>query len=456
MEIIDKTHLLKSNPLDLSYGVTIQDFDGDGKSEIFVATQAGPNHLYKLVDGGFTDCTPQVLRDSDSSGIGVAAADLTGNGLPDIYILNTGTFMGPLTEPDRLFLNEGNLVFREMMEDHPDRNLGAGRSICWTDPLGTMRYGLYLCNYGAPNLLFVNGGGPGAFRNMAAKGAGLGMVMGGRSVISQDFFGKNSVDIFVLNEGGPNLFFRGMGGGQFEEVAEVLGLDDPLCLGSGLQAADLDRDGEVEFLWANWEGPNRLMKRDAAGRYVNVAPESWERPSKARTVIVADLDNDGWEEVFLNNMEEPNRLFRNVEGQLVEVDPGPLLLPDGAGTAASVGDLDGDGMLEIYVAHGESMPQRNRLFSCNPQGHHFVRVQPLTPSGAPAVASRVELLSERPQLRFIDGGSGYLCQMEPVAHFGLGLERTVPPVRITWSDGTCRVLDGLALDDLTQVTYPSG
>jgi hypothetical protein len=198
------------------------------------------------------------------------------------------------------------------------------------------------------------------------------------------------------------------------------------------------------------------MKRDAAGRYVNVAPESWERPSKARTVIVADLDNDGWEEVFLNNMEEPNRLFRNVEGQLVEVDPGPLLLPDGAGTAASVGDLDGDGMLEIYVAHGESMPQRNRLFSCNPQGHHFVRVQPLTPSGAPAVASRVELLSERPQLRFIDGGSGYLCQMEPVAHFGLGLERTVPPVRITWSDGTCRVLDGLALDDLTQVTYPSG
>ena len=33
--------------------------------------------------------------------------------------------------------------------------------------------------------------------------------------------------------------------------------------------------------------------------------------------------------------------------------------------------------------------------------------------------------NSRAQIRFIDSGSGYLCQMEPVAHFGLGNKNVI-------------------------------
>jgi len=42
----------------------------------------------------------------------------------------------------------------------------------------------------------------------------------------------------------------------------------------------------------------------------------------------------------------------------------------------------------------------------------------------------------RTQVRIIDAGSGYLCQMEPVAHFGLGDIVEVESVSVMWTDGT--------------------
>lgn len=47
---------------------------------------------------------------------------------------------------------------------------------------------------------------------------------------------------------------------------------------------------------------------------------------------------------------------------------------------------------------------------------------PRTRFGAFARGAKVVLFTRRSgaHMRIIDGGSGYLCEMEPVAHFGLG------------------------------------
>jgi hypothetical protein len=49
-------------------------------------------------------------------------------------------------------------------------------------------------------------------------------------------------------------------------------------------------------------------------------------------------------------------------------------------------------------------------------------VVPRTRFGAFARGAKVVLYTKKSgaHLRIIDGGSGYLCEMEPVAHFGLG------------------------------------
>merc|ERR1711879_633280 len=114
----------------------------------------------------------------------------------------------------------------------------------------------------------------------------------------------------------------------------------------------------------------------------------------------------------------------------------------GLWNGAAVGDFDGDGMLELIVSHGESGPlQPPYLFKSYLGAEHtYLRILPLTVNGAPARGSRVDLTDPdgRVQVRIIDAGSGYLCQMEPVAHFGLHHYTSVQKVKISWTDGsTC-------------------
>ena len=117
-------------------------------------------------------------------------------------------------------------------------------------------------------------------------------------------------------------------------------------------------------------------------------------------------------------------------------------------------DLDGDGLLELFISHGESGSQPLSLYVTAPNNNHFLRVIPLTQQGGPARGAVVELQGEnRTQRRLIDAGSGYLCQMEPVAHFGLGEEAIPPSLTITWPDGTTWRGQAPAVDGNLTVSY---
>ena len=60
----------------------------------------------------------------------------------------------------------------------------------------------------------------------------------------------------------------------------------------------------------------------------------------------------------------------------------------------------------------------------------------------------------RAQVRVIDPGSGYLCQQEPVAHFGLGSVSAVEAVTVVWPGGQRVVLEGLAVDQQHVISLP--
>merc|ERR1719353_174399 len=117
------------------------------------------------------------------------------------------------------------------------------------------------------------------------------------------------------------------------------------------------------------------------------------------------------------------------------------------GTGAGIADLDGDGRLELLVSHGESASEKLTLYTSNlGKGNKFLRVRPLTAQGGPARGSTVRLHhhSGRAQLQVIDSGSGYLCQQEPVAHFGLGdAKGSMAPVRVVvrYADRTIVAVD---------------
>jgi hypothetical protein len=451
----DRHDLLRVSQPQLNYGIAVTDIDGDGAFEAFVAGFSGPNMVLKWDGTAFDNCAPAMVADPLRRAIGVAAGDINGDGREELYVLNTDTFAGRKRFGDRLFaLRQGTWIdICTLPENQATLNLTAGRSVVCLDRFGVGRYGFFVANYGGPMRLYeLSDAG---LLHDAAPQARLNLVTGGRGLVALPLV-SDRMDVYAVNEQGPNFLFRNQGDGTFEEMAQAYGLDDPDEHGRGVAAFDADGDGRFDLVWGNWEGPHRLCVRAERGHFQHVASPELTMPSRVRTVIAADFDNDGYEEIFFNNIAQPNRLFGQRNGVWVPLDIGAAQEPDGLGTGAAVGDFDGDGRLELLIAHGEMAPQPLTLYHGPDNGNNWLRVLPLTLNGAPARGALVILQAEgRRQRRAIDAGSGYLCQMEPVAHFGLGRAQSVSRVVVRWLDGSVAVVDQPRLNTLLRVPYPA-
>lgn len=451
---INQSHLLLHNPAQLNYGIAVTDVDNDGKFEAVVAGFSHPNLVLKWTGHGFENIAPPTLADPRRQAIGVAAGDLDSDGQEEIYILNTDTFAGQKRFADRLFDGvDGEWIDLFSLPMHQAvLNLTAGRSVVCVDRFGDGRYGFFVANYGGPMCLYELDE-DGRLQD-AAPYAYLNKITGGRSALALPLITPR-MDIFVGNENGPNFLFRNNGDGTFVDVAEEMRIHDPVENARGIAVLDANRDGLFDIVCGNWEGNHRLFVQRASNPFEDFAPADLRTPTRARTVIAADFDNDGYEEIFFNNIGEPNRLFAQKDGVWRAVDIGDALEAGGLGTGAAVGDFDGDGRLELIVAHGESGLQPLTYYHVAHNNNHWLRVLPYTIYGAPARGAVVTIEVEgQTQIRAIDAGSGYLCQMEPVAHFGLGQATQVERVTVRWLDGTAVTIDSPEIDQVIQVEYP--
>ncbi|CAN5605311.1 CRTAC1 family protein [soil metagenome] len=450
----DVSHLIATNPPGLHYGVTAADLDGDGETEFFVCGYGGPNRVLKWINGELRDIAPVELADVGRQAIGVAAADFDGDGREELYILNTDTFAGPKDHADRLFQRSLDDVWSDLFarpEHRNLRNLAAGRSVAAIDRRGTGRYAFFVANYGRP-IRFYELALDGTLTELA-EALGMDLTTGGRGLVVAPL-ASDRPDIFCTNEHGANFLFRNTGLGTFAEVAVEHGLADAVEHGRGVTVLDLDGDGRLDLAYGNWDGPHRLMLRTSRGDYRNIAPPAFAFPSRIRTVIAADFDNDGHEEIFFNNLGESNRLFRIQDGTARMISCGAAEEPLGLGTGAAIADIDNDGILELLIAHGEDAPQPLSLYKVIDAGRNWLRVTARTRFGAPARGATVKaVVNGKPLVRVLCGGSGYLCQMEPVAHFGLGTATKADSISVTWPDGVSITMEDPTTHALIDVSY---
>ncbi|XP_060245711.1 cartilage acidic protein 1 isoform X2 [Meriones unguiculatus] len=483
-----------SNPTQLNYGVAVTDVDRDGDFEIVVAGYNGPNLVLKynraqkrLVNIAVDERSSPyyALRDRQGNAIGVTACDIDGDGREEIYFLNTNNaFSGVATYTDKLFKFRNNR-WEDILSDDVNvargvASLFAGRSVACVDRTGSGRYSIYIANYaygdvGPDALIEMDpeasdlSQGILALRDVAAE-AGVSKYTAGRGVSVGPILSNSASDIFCDNENGPNFLFHNQGNGTFVDAAASTGVDDPHQHGRGVALADFNRDGKVDIVYGNWNGPHRLYLQTSAhgkARFRDIASPKFAMPSPVRTVIAADFDNDQELEVFFNNIayrsSSANRLFRVIRREhgdplIEELNPGDALEPEGRGTGGVVTDFDGDGMLDLILSHGESMAQPLSVFRGN-QGfsNNWLRVVPRTRFGAFARGAKVVLYTKKSgaHLRIIDGGSGYLCEMEPVAHFGLGRDEA-SSVEVTWPDGkmVSRSVASGEMNSVLEILYP--
>ena len=145
-----------------------------------------------------------------------------------------------------------------------------------------------------------------------------------------------------------------------------------------------------------------------------------------------------------------NEKFVTGSGKFEEIKIKNGLETFGLGTGAAVADIDGDGILELLVSHGETGLQPLTLYKADINEFNYLRIKPLTKYGAPARGATVTLKSNmRIHSKTIDAGSGYLCQMEPVAHYGIRENENDIKVEIKWTNGS---ITSLNIKDLNK-TY---
>lgn len=444
----DASHLLVDNPCGLYRGAAVVDLDADGRFEVVVASAGGANRVLAWNGKALRDSTPAGLAIPGHLTVGVAGADVNGDGREELYFLNSDRSDCLFQRCDGAWVN----LF-ELIHNVEFANLTAGRSVAVLDRCGTGRYSLFVANSKGPMLLFEMDH-QNRIRDLARR-LGLDRATGGRALLAAPLFAGPHTDIFANNEGGPNFLFRNLGDGRFEEVAGSCGLQDAGHDGRGITLVDSDRAGQLDLVYGNWEAPHRMYRRVDRGRYRETTPASLARPSRVSTVIAADFDNDGFQELFFNNFGEPNRLLGLRGGSWEELDPAEAAEPSGEGTGAVVGDFDGDGRLELLVTHGDGEPAPISFYRVADPVGHWLRVLPLTAAGAPARGARVSLQAGgRLQLRTIDAGSGYLSQMEPVAHFGLGGLEVTEQVSVLWPDGARRDVAAPRADQTLTLEHP--
>ncbi|XP_011447726.3 cartilage acidic protein 1 [Magallana gigas] len=489
-----KTNWLKNlDTSQLNYGVAVSDVDNDGSLEWIVAGFSGPNFVLKFdratkrLINLAQDHRYSAIADQGGQAIGVCACDIDGDGREEIYFLNTNNaYAGRADYGDSLFKwRNGKYVnlYTDPVNSRMEAKSFAGRSVACIDRLGTGKYSIVIATYsrgGVGNFALVEmdenhpsndvSTGNIVLKNVASV-AKIDKATGGRGLVVGPILGNNGrSDIFFGNEGNPwmgnpgdNFLFKNLGNGSFEDIAEQAEIQDKYNNARGISLADFNRDGLLDIAYGNWEGEHRLfMQYKAVGearKFRNIANRQYAVPTKIRTVIAADFDNNGDTDIFMNNIcshrdpndREPNKLFTVIPNQfnnssdpeIKKMNIGQAKEPRGFGTGAAITDMDGDGVLDLLISHGESQTQPlkvyrvNRDVSRNQAGkYNWVRVFPRTKYGAPARGALVKLTTRTGRIysSVIDGGSGYLCQMEPVAHFGLGEDKPMK-LDVQYPDG---------------------
>ena len=431
----DISDIIENNEPRLSYGVAVSDVNKDNNYEFLVSGFGFKNLALGFKNKKLVNTIDDnIFNDADRKTIGVAACDIDKDGYEEIYFLNTDTYSGEKKYSDRL-LDQKQKKFFDIFEIEKNKkslNLTAGRSVVCVDRNGDGSFGFYVANYGGPTRFYELNND--ILIDKAPK-LKIDRVTGGRAVIAGHILSKNT-DIFAANERGSNFLYKN-NNGSFIELANDYKVQDKYENGRGTTLSDVFYRGQLDIISSNWNGSHRIFALDG-NEFRDIAKPDFNEPTRIRTVISADFDNDGYDEIFMNNIGQPNKLFKILEnGVLQKIDIQVGLEYFGLGTGAAVADIDNDGILELLVSHGETGLQPLSLYKANlKKKFNYIRIQPLNKFGAPARGATVTLVSNlREHSKTIDAGSGYLCQMEPVAHFGLRKGEKIRKVVVQWTNG---------------------
>ena len=335
-------------------GVAIGDLTGNGLPDIYLIGNMTPNRLYEnRGDFYFVDVTEQAgVAGTKPWSTGVSLVDINGNGLLDIYVTNAGIY-GPENHRNELFINNGDGTFTENASEFGLDDPGYGIHALFFDYDGDGYLDMYLLN------------------NSNSSVADFDISENHRQIRDE--------------LGGDKLFRNDRG--FFRDVSKEAGIYSS-DIGFSLSAsiADMTKNGLPDIYVANdFFERDYLYVNNGDGTFSEVLKDQFGSISAASMGSdIADLTNNGWPDIYVSDMlpmtDSRTKMITTYEnwelysdkiryGYHKQLNRNTLQLNNGDGTYSEIGrltntdktdwswavlmaDFDLNGFNDIYVTNG--------------------------------------------------------------------------------------------------------
>ncbi|UCE17277.1 MAG: VCBS repeat-containing protein [Gemmatimonadota bacterium] len=328
-----------------TYQIALGDVDGDGDLDALFANMGFNFSALWLNDGsGYFVNSGQLLT---QQGHGVGLGDLDGDGDLDAFITcaNYGSNNNWYFKPSKIYFNDGTGLFVDSGQDLGDtEDSGNGVHLLDIDTDGDLDVHIYYYHleYTYYHIIYLNDGNGQFYESDITIPNGTELAWG-------DLDGDEDIDVFVREF---DVGFRTMtndGHGLFTELWQI---SDSTVVAGDVGLGDFDGDGDLDALigTGNWErnDSTKVFFNDGTGRF----EEGGQRlnPTQWANFLLGDLNNDGTVDAFVNNILLPNEVWLN-DGQGNFIDSGLRLSGNEPSSKGSLGDLDADGDLDVFVSY---------------------------------------------------------------------------------------------------------
>jgi enediyne biosynthesis protein E4 len=493
-------------------GATFADVNGDGSLDLFVCSYDAPNRLY-LNDGKghLRETAREAGLDFSGSSVMMAFADIDGDGDLDGYLLTNRLHAVPgipeMPEDARKSLRRQGDTFTmdPMLKEFWDV-LSFTPGEFMVSPAG--QYDRLYRNDGA------GADGVPKFTDITQV-AGVMDNGQGLSATWWDYDNDGDADLYVANDFfWPDHLYRNNGDSTFTDVAPEL-LPHTPWFSMGSDVGDLNNDGWLDFMASDMAGSNHYKDKMGMGdmdRNVAFLEQPVPRQYMRNAVYLnsggggafmecahllrvagtdwtwslrfADFDCDGWTDLYVTNgmtgdfMNSDLVAEANLKGKTVEEAPlkkdvnmafrnlGDLKF-ENAGKAwgldlaavsfgAALGDLDGDGDVDILVNNFDGAPSLYENTGVE-GGRLSIRLQGAAGKNTWGIGARVVAEAGAQKMsRYLTLSHGFASCDEPLVNFGLGGAAQVDRLTIYWPGGPEQTLTAIRVGQRLTISQPEG
>lgn len=358
-------------------GIAAADVDGDGLMDLYFVTQLGTNQLWRNIGGGkFEDITAKSgVGMIDRIAVSAAFADVDNDGDPDLFVTT-------VRKGNALFENLGRGQFREVTKNSGLDYSGHSSGAVFFDFNNDGLLDLFVCNVG---VYTSNEQGRGGFY-LALTNAFHGHLYPERTEYS--------------------ILYKNLGNRKFKDVSAEMNLRDGSWSGDA-SFCDLNGDKYPDLYVLNMQGDNHFFENQEGKRFADKTGAYFPKtPWGAMGIKFFDYNDDGLIDLYVTDMhsdmtEAQGNLAKNFKldiekaksetycttantdeflqgasnnifGNAFYVNKGEGKFEErsdalGAETfwpwGPSVGDLNADGYEDIFVTAGMNYPFRYAINS---------------------------------------------------------------------------------------------